>query len=802
MQLKNKPELLSPAGGEKSVRAAVNGGADAVYFGGFKGSARANAENIPDDKLEEIIDFCHLRGVKAYIAVNTVCKDGEIPAILSFVEKAYKFGADALIVTDIGLFMLIRQFFPKMPLHASTQMTAHSAFDVKFLEDMGFSRTVLARELSAEEITEINNECDSETEIFAHGALCVCYSGRCLMSSFIDPKAGRSGNRGTCAQPCRKFYVLMNGTAPIKTGFLLSPKDLMGVKMLDSLAETGVAALKIEGRMKTPEYVYQVTDMYRERLESGSVSEEAVNEAAQIFNRGGFTDGYFFNHSMFPIMSVKTPKNTGVLVGKVENYDYVLNKCKISVDADLNPGDGIEIWTKALPHPGGGVNKAAAAGGIAVVTVTGGDKNDYDIQKGDPVYKTLDKQLNDRLSNLAARDTRKIKVGGYFRAVVGQPFYVRLDFEGLSAEAFGGEVGEAQNRPVSEETILQQLMKTGNTTLEIDYKNFDLGENIFIGLKEINEVRRCAVEKLSEMIAARYKRPAKVAELVAVKREDLGSVKKSMTVQVQNAEQLDSAITAGNGKIGSIYAESGIFSGMSIEGINNLCKRCENNGIELFAALPPIQKSGKDGVIPELEKTELAGFLVRTFGQIYELEQLGSQKKIATDYHFNVLNRYALEFFEDMDVRSVALSVELSLDGVDGFGSEACELIIYGKQVVMTTQQCPVGLYAANKTNGKFCRLKNDSDSYYFKDKTGATFPIITNCDICTAYVLNGKPIFMANKMRDVSASPVGYLRLVFTDEPPEMVGEIIGVYDGARKGILPEIKEGFEFTYGHFYRH
>jgi len=280
------PELLSPAGDFASAKAAINAGADAVYLGGKSFSARSFAQNFTEEELDDIINYAALRNVKIYIAINTLYSNEEIPRVLEFATNMYKSGASAFILQDIGLASLLKDHLPEIELHASTQMTIHSANGVKYMEQLGFSRVILSRELSLPEIKKINKSVNIGTEVFVHGAMCVSYSGQCLMSSLLG---GRSGNRGKCAQPCRLPYTMQE-----TKGYLLSPKDMMTLEILDEITESGVSALKIEGRMKSPEYVYTVTKAYRDKLDGHKPDIEAVK---QIFNRGGgFSTGYYYGN--------------------------------------------------------------------------------------------------------------------------------------------------------------------------------------------------------------------------------------------------------------------------------------------------------------------------------------------------------------------------------------------------------------------------------------------------------------------------------------------------------------------------
>ncbi|MDP2841265.1 MAG: peptidase U32 family protein, partial [Candidatus Methanoperedens sp.] len=315
----HKPELLAPVGSKEALIAAIDNGADAVYFGGKLFSARQYASNFTKEELEWAIDYAHVRGVKAYVTVNTLIKDSELEEACEYLQYLCNAGADAVIVQDLGVLRLLREQLPELPVHVSTQMTIHTVEGVKFLEEMGVKRVVLARELSLDEIKRIKSQTSMEIETFIHGALCFSYSGQCLLSSMIG---GRSGNRGHCAQPCRKKYG-MNGIE----GYLLSPKDLNMSEHIPALVEAGIDSFKIEGRMKRHEYVAGVVRIYRKLIERYFeapeiffILESEKYMLLQLFNRG-FTTGYFFGNPGSELMSRKYPYNLGTELGTVSGYD-------------------------------------------------------------------------------------------------------------------------------------------------------------------------------------------------------------------------------------------------------------------------------------------------------------------------------------------------------------------------------------------------------------------------------------------------------------------------------------------------
>lgn len=790
------PELLSPAGTKESVFGAINNGANAVYLGGKNFNARNSANNFSNDELEEMIDYAHLRNVKVYVVANTLYKDSELKELFEFLETAYISGADAFIVQDIGTALFIKKHFKDIRLHASTQMTCHSLEAVKYLEGLGFDRVILSRELSITEIKEISKNSNIEIEVFVHGALCVSYSGQCTMSSIIG---GRSGNRGKCAQTCRMKYDLMLNGKTIENGYLLSPKDMMTVEILPELLKTNVASLKIEGRMKSPEYVAQVTKTYSEhlnKLENGSdenyiVDKEQIKELTQIFNRGGsFSTGYMQNHGGKEMMSVQTPKSTGLYIGKVESYDQRTGICIFLAEEDLTNGDGIEILTREV---GTNINKPIKKGERGHIEITG------NIYKGDLVYRSYDKRLNDKLKRLYNKDTRKFIINGSIIAKIGEPLTVKLSYENISVVAKGKDVEKPLNQPITSEKLVEQLSKTGSTSFTIEFSENNIDDNIYMGKSDINSVRREATELFETELKESYKRTMVNYNLPKELKAD--DTKKKITVLAKTKEIFDVVIEE---EISIIYLD--IYC-LKLNDIKYFLDKCEQSKIQLFIALPTITRDDDfvelKKTIEELEKTNIDGYLARNYGHLNILSN--SSKKITTDYSFNVFNRLSLE---SLKADITCLSVELNLKELTNLVNKNSEVLAYGKLPLMTLQQCPIGLYAGKKEKTKYCTKRNHKEDYYLKDRKDIEFLVKTDCQQCVAQIFNNKPIFMINKMADLRNLKVGFIRLEFNDESLEDIKEIVYAYnhlledgDDSRTTIIREnmVKEGI--TYGHFYR-
>ncbi len=515
-----KPELLAPAGGMEALIAAVENGADAVYLGARAFSARGYASNFSKEELEEAIDYAHLRGVKVYVTLNTLLKDGEMKDALKLLSCLREMGADAIIIQDLGLISLARKYLPDLPLHASTQMTLHNSEGVEFLKRLGIERVVLSRELSLEDIKLIKEKSGIEIEIFIHGALCISYSGQCLLSSLIG---GRSGNRGYCAQPCRKKYRLYCDGKQIKTSgsYLLSPRDLNTSSGLSALLEAGIESFKIEGRMKRPEYVAGVVRIYRRLIDryfenpSGYfVSEEEQETLTQLFNRD-FTQGYFFENPLAELMSRENPHNRGIPAGTVIGYDRHQNRIRVKLSRTLRLGDGIMVENaETRPEDKGKIISSMYTEKGPVYSAGKGEvvelPFDSKAPSGSTVYRTHDKKLMDSLKKQSESGSLRPKIPAFITVTVisGKP--IRLEIKDRDSNAVTVEseylVEKAEKQPTSKAQIKKQLSKLGNTLFEAYKFNVNLEGDIFVPMGQLNELRTKAILQLEKLRVSKWKR--------------------------------------------------------------------------------------------------------------------------------------------------------------------------------------------------------------------------------------------------------------------------------------------------------
>jgi len=775
-------ELLSPAGNMQSAIAAINAGADAIYVGGKNFSARNLAENFTDDELERLINHAAVHGVKIYIAVNTLYKNAEIPLVVDFVRTMHAAGAAAFILQDIGLAHILRNHLPDIEIHASTQMTIHSTNGAKYMENMGFTRVVLARELSLAEITEIKSSTNIELETFIHGALCYAYSGQCLMSSLIG---GRSGNRGKCAQICRTKFDLQRDGETVKAGYLLSPKDINTLDILGDILSAGATCFKIEGRMKSPEYVYLVTSAYRQALDGASVNSIAQQKLLQIFNRGGsFSQGYYNSFASPDMMSTITPKSSGARAGTVISAQK--GSCTIKFAAPMLPGDGIEIWTVDGNHVGTGISKEIAANSSAHFVIQG------NIAPGNPVYKSFDKALADNTKREMTVAARKRKVLCEVEALAGKQFCLSLSLGGLDVTVYGNAVQQAKNAPVSRGEILAQLAKTGSTPFELEFTKTNIDENIFVGKAELNQMRRSSLEQLENEILRNTKRPVAELNLICPSANSAQAAQQKLTLQISDLAHLPMATTP---DIARVYLPLS----------KDVLKLPEQN-TEIFLTLPQICRNEAEKelavLLPNFEESNIDGYLVSTYGQLMMLKSMQTTKQIMLNYTFNIVNNHAIAAFNNQDL-AVTLSQELNINEISDMTDRDFELVAYGRQILMSTHNCPIGLYDTKGKAGKFCSSRHLSKDYTLRDKIGVNFPILTDCNHCTAHILNSKILDTAPKFAAIKSTGASSFRLIFTTEDAAAVSKIIDRYINVLndRPYLQGQVQTTDVTYGHYFR-
>lgn len=801
MDKRKKPELLSPAGSIESLYAAVNSGCDAVYFGGKAFSARSYASNFSIEEIKEVTNYCRVRGIKTYLTLNTLIKEREMLEVYDYLKGINETLLDAIILQDIGVMKLIKDCFPHMEIHASTQMTAHSKEDVAYLKELGFTRAVLSRELSLKDIVEIKDAVkDIEIETFIHGALCYAYSGQCLMSSFIG---GRSGNRGKCAQPCRLPYNFQqqdkrNGD---KDQYLLSLKDMQTLDIIPLIAESGIDSLKIEGRMKRPEYVAGVTSLYRKYLdlyleegkENYKVNEGDIEKLKQLFNRGGFSKGYYLGKT--DMVYPTNPKNTGIKVGEI----HQVNKKGVSINVtkDLNPGDVIEALVDHSPNPSVSISRTIKKGEKLTIQMKG------PIKKGQEIYRIHHKQLLYELKHHYTTHDRKRNVTAKVEAIINNPLRLTLICDDIKVTVEGDRVEESHNRPTDRNRIIQQISKLGNSPFQMTQVDAKVDSNIFVPVSVINQLRRDGVEQL-------------IGNLLAVKKEGIypyatqGEKKslqeKRLTVLITNMNQWERVI---HHHINRLYVEWEVWSSLDFNTLASMIMTTKDKNIEVYMVLPHIQKSKEYNKLNALDQLEFDGYLIRTLGQ-YNWCKRDSKKDRALDYTLNTYNNNALSHWLNSGANSVTVSVELNQREVGGFKeNNRLEYYAYGYLPVMITEQCVI---KDCHSCGQQCNIEGQRQLYYLKDRKNNLFPVKSLCPMCYTKIYNISPLYLLNNWKEFFKLPVAMFRLSFLNETNDEIDSLICGYQHVLNGhSLDTIDEKYKkvldnlqdkgYTKGHFAR-
>jgi len=612
MALKRIPELLAPAGSPQALEAAVAAGADAVYLSGRKFGARKFAANFDLDEMEDAVNYSHLRGVRVYVTVNTLIRDLELPEVADYLLRLYEMGVDAVLVQDLGVAALCRAIAPELELHASTQMTIHNRYGVAFAARRGFKRAVLSREVSLEEIEAMSGDADIGLEVFVHGALCYCYSGQCLLSSAIG---GRSGNRGMCAQPCRKPYVLLEGkedeygrplalsAVSMKERFLLSTKDLSVYRHLDQVVRSPVKSLKIEGRMKSPEYVSIVTDIYRRALNGISrgfwkPSPEDERDLALAFNRD-FTEGHLLRAG--EVMGREMSDNRGLGIGTVVSFDTRQSEAAVKLAGNLVPqeGDGLVfIW------PGGELGSLAVRprleNGLLRLKVL------ERVRPGARVFITGSASLSRKAGKIMAsprqipldlrmtwEDDATPVVQGFLERPRQLKIEVRADFR----------MERALNRPLTGSQIEAQLRRTGGTPFVVRKLQMDYPGGLFTPLSALNGLRRELLER-AEKALVQACRPVpenvkiaqhRLSRLDFAAKHPLQSRAPSLSVYADCLPVLTGALRGGCKRI---YFEPLLGPGQKDRGqetrklLEEAVRLCNLSGAELVWKWPKITRDG------------------------------------------------------------------------------------------------------------------------------------------------------------------------------------------------------------------
>lgn len=789
-------ELLSPVGDFECLKAAVQNGADTVYFGSSMFSARAFASNFDELSLENAINYAKIHGVKTNLTLNTLIKNSELNEAIQLAQKAYQLGIDAIIVQDLGLARFLIKNLPGIKIHGSTQMSVHNLEGVLELQNLGFSRVVLSRELSIEEIEYICKNSNIEIEVFVHGALCISYSGQCLFSSMVG---GRSGNRGKCAQPCRLPYELQENGTSIDKGFLLSPRDLCGLDYLPQLVKAGVSCLKIEGRMKTPEYVATVTRIYRKYLdlcinkETFEVNEYDKKELLQVFNRGGFSSGHLNSDSNSNLVYPQKPNNMGLFVGTVSNFNSNHGYISFTTNEILRIGDKITVENKnhenstytisELMINNKNIKQANPGDKVKIGRMKG------NIYVGNKIYKTSDKLLSASVIESIDKDCRKRELVCNISIRKNMPISVCIsDADNIKIDILSDIIPEqAINSPITKERIISQFSKTNNTPFVFKEFNIELDDGLYISsISSLNELRRNAICLYEAKLINSFKREVKNLPQYTPNRVNntiSASPKISILLNILDVNLDYNSLQ----NVNNIYIPLKYF----ILKDYSICLKslCENFNVYIY--MPTIMRNNyrtliKNNLTSILDIYNVKGFIVSNMSNFEMLKNYIDKYDFVANYTLNIYNDLTIC---ELNVNTITLSPELNkFDLQNLYSNKNTELIVYGKTPLMNSNYCLLG--KTNKCYSSCYKRCMSSNKYFLKDRLGFLFRVIPDNIETVSTIYNSKTTSI-----NYSDININNIRLDFLDESISEINDIINTVKTGKK------IEGTDFTNGNFNR-
>lgn len=810
-----KVELLAPAGSKAALEAAVKAGADAIYLAGQQYGARKSAANFSEEELIEAIDYCHLRGVKVFMTVNTLLRDEEISGLVAYLNPYYEAGIDAFIVQDLGVFKVLRAAFAEVDLHCSTQMTINNIEDAKALKAMGAKRIVVPREMSLDEIQQIRSEVEIEIEAFVHGALCVSVSGQCLMSSLIGQ---RSGNRGACAQSCRqKYQLLSQGDEALekiasKDGdYLLSPRDLMTIEQVGAIIDSGVYSLKIEGRMKGPEYTHTVTAAYRAAIDAliGEMSdntqtlEMAEEEIRRIFNRD-FTEGFILETSNKAFISQETPGNRGIIVAKVISYDKRNQEVMVEALEDLSKGDDLQVRTKG--NVGARIEyikknnqrvEFAAKGDKVIVNFK------HELRAGEEVYRTYDQKLMKEVQLRINDSERTTALSAKINLKVDAPLEIELSAQnGIKVVAYSQETAQkALKTPLDSERIKEQIEKMGGTGFSITSVEIVRSGDETIPIRVLNQLRRDAADEMAQVCLNQTRRKSVEAFETVENAGEVSREEMTLSVYVRTLEQLEAALSLGVKKI--YLHDMWQWEGYLLETLK--AHILESEDVVFVPYIGRILSSSAlnerlQQLIELKKELPFDRLLVSSIGAGKAAKALGFIPE--ADFSLNVFNSAGESVLAESGFDKWMYSVELNTEQLSSLikyetSAERNGVIWgYGYLPVMVSQYCPInGVYSKDKAGCQLCR-KNE---YYLEDKTGAKF-LVKGDAACQVEIFNSTRHNLADEWETLCEMGVSEYRMNFVSETREETIDMIEMNLKASLGY-PVNTKGFGFTKGHFRR-
>lgn len=813
------PELLAPAGSWDCAKAAVENGADAIYFGLDRFNARMRAQNFTVEDLPELMAFLHGRGVKGYVTLNTLVFPRELKAAAHYLRLIMAAGVDAAIVQDVGICRLIRHLSPDFPIHASTQMTVTSAAGAKFAQQLGCQLVVLARECSLKEINRIQRQLEAKKvsmplETFVHGALCVAYSGQCLTSESLG---GRSANRGECAQACRMTYDLVADGEDVDLGdraYLLSPQDLSGLPVVPDLVRAGVASLKIEGRLKTPEYVASVVCVYRQALDSVNLPEVDTRPKADLkfrktpatyypsaeeqyslemaFSRG-LSTGWFQGIDNQSLVRARFGKKRGAYIGEISRIEKRKKESWLVVAAQVpvKPGDGVVVDSGHPDKEQGGRLYAVEQRGKE--TFVGFGRRDVDlsrVQVGDRLWKTSDPELDREIRQTYAGDVPKFKrrisiavsgrAGERVRAVA-------CDEGGRCVEVVGEvELVQAHSKPLTTERLAQQLGRLGNTPFELgELKNALLGE-VMVPVSALNQLRRSLVELLlverSKPTAWTIRPHASYRDLLPkVGDEEVGAPE--LIALVRSPVQLQAALSSG---ITTLYCEleDPIRYQQIVQRVREFNEK-EGTAAEVFVAPPRITKPSEYYILEKVKKSNADGYLIRNYDHLAFFEG----RRCVGDFSLNVANPISADYYKrEFGLERVCASYDLNVqqltDLLETAPPDWFDITIHQHMPMFHMAHCVFCAFLSEGTDFTNCGRPCEQHEVKLRDRTGMEHVLQADAG-CRNTVFNGLAQTGAEFVDRLMDKGARHFRVEFLNETERAVRQTLAAYQRLLKGEM-----------------
>ena len=804
-------ELLAPAGTMENFMATLESGADAIYLGGKVFNARAHAANFGIDELREAVRLAHILDVSVYVTVNILIGDTELKDLEQYIKDLDSIGVDAIIVQDLAVAEIAKRVAPNIHLHGSTQMTAATLDAVRFYESLGFTRVVLARELSLKEIQHICKHCKAEIEVFVHGALCVCYSGQCLMSSFIG---GRSGNRGACAQPCRLPYELLDSKGesvlPKHEAYLLSPKDLNYSEHMNELVAAGVTSFKVEGRMKKVSYVRQVIGTYREILDEASIHENQRKALASGFNRG-FSTAYLEDTVGRQMMTVVAPNHQGKPIG--ESYTKK-GEVYLSLTEPIEQGSLVKIL-----QSNGSVTYYTVDDEWTCVSDT--------LYKGRPAEGLAVGQLylastpKNTKSRGLQEFTRKYDMSVYLSVGSnGETNYTELTAildSGLSVTVTNEYVPAIANKvPTSLEKVTEQLGRLGNTLFRLSYVDIPDGPYMWPA-SVLNALRRDAVTALETALITHHVESWQALQVIGDVDYDFKAQHElsydtcpMISARVDEIEGVKAAISGGAQKI--------VFGGdrlsrtpYALSIYDEVARLCAQSDVICTFATPRVVKDDEveayKHTLEAIVQAHPDSISIHVPQALLWLRELGYTGAIEADTGLNIFNTPTLHFWEQLHISCVNPSQELTLKQITELAKHShvpIETMIHGYTEMMISEYCAIASFVGtgSKVN---CPMPCVKESYSLKDRKGEIFPIRTD-PYCRMHIMNSHEMDMRAYVPMLLQKGISILRVDGRHMKPSYVKDIVSQYVGIATGTMeaPPKKidsQGESITRGHYFR-